>query len=107
MAERLYDTLKVAVEESKALNRRIVFGGHSLGGSLSLLLCVLYILRLDVRDPQTVTFGSPPVLSHKLSRGGDGVMQVPPSPCFSKGLSSVFSHISLLKLGHLQIDSYI
>ena len=80
MAERLYDTLKVAVEEGKALNRRIVFGGHSLGGSLGLCLCVLYKLRLNLKNPQTVTFGSPPVLSHKLSRGGDGVMQVPPSP---------------------------
>lgn len=78
MAERLYETLKIAVEEGIALNRRMTFGGHSLGGSLSLLLSSLFKLRLNIPAPliKVTTFGSPPVLSHKNSRGGEGILQV-------------------------------
>ena len=78
MAGQLYDSLAIPVEEAVALNRRINFGGHSLGGSLALLLAVLFRLRLQVPPAllQCCTFGSPPVLSHGKGAGGDGIVQV-------------------------------
>ncbi len=57
----------------------VVFGGHSLGGSLSKLLLSLY--RLNSRKPPggqpaptCYTFGSPPVMAHVDGGGGDKVL---------------------------------
>jgi len=78
MAGQLYDSLAIPVTEAVALNRKINFGGHSLGGSLALLCAVLFRLRLPLPPNllQCCTFGSPPVLSHGKGAGGDGVVQV-------------------------------
>ena len=79
MAGRLYEALRMPVTEAQALGRRITFGGHSLGGSLALLLAVLFRLqhRLPADLVRGCTFGSPPVLSHGGGDGGDGVLKVP------------------------------
>lgn len=99
MAGQLYEALRIPVMEAEALHRRCYFGGHSLGGSLALLLAVLFRLRLPLSADllQCCTFGSPPVLSHGSGRGGGQVLQVSlPSPMLPTPTSlthSPFNHI--------------
>ena len=78
MAGQLYEALRMPVTEAQALGRRITFGGHSLGGSLALLLAVLFRLQhcLPADLVRGCTFGSPPILSHSGGEGGDGVLKV-------------------------------
>lgn len=103
MAGQLYEALRIPVTEAQALQRRCYFGGHSLGGSLALLLAVLFRLRLPLSSSllQCCTFGSPPVLSHGTGRGGNEVLQVclPFSllitwhrPLFCMSTNSQYSH---------------
>lgn len=78
MAGKLYEPLKESVAEAEALSRPITFGGHSLGGSLAILLAVLFRLQHGL-PPELVkicNFGSPPVLSHGEGRGGDAILEV-------------------------------
>ncbi|GAB4818785.1 hypothetical protein N2152v2_005831 [Parachlorella kessleri] len=53
------------------------FAGHSLGGSLSLLLTVMSHLRLGMPGQRmtATTFGSPPVLSLRRGEDGDAILE--------------------------------
>lgn len=77
MARQLYESLRIPIAEAEALDRPMTFGGHSLGGSLALLLSVLFRLQQNVPPHlmRCCTFGSPPVLSHGKGEGGDGVLE--------------------------------
>ena len=57
---------------------RLTLAGHSLGGSLAVLLTCMARLRLQLPGPQLrcMAFGSPPVLSLLTSTGCTDVLQV-------------------------------
>jgi len=63
----------------------VVFAGHSMGGSLAVLLSCMCRLRLRLPEGRILpahAFGSPPVLAHKDGGGGGRVMRslrLPPS----------------------------
>ena len=57
---------------------KLTLAGHSLGGSLAVLLTCMARLRLNIPAPQLrcLTFGSPPVLSLLTSTGCTDVLKV-------------------------------
>ncbi len=69
MATHLWQDLQSFVAQAQG---DVHFAGHSLGGSLSLLLTAISHLQLGMPGHRmtATTFGSPPVLS--LSQGEDG-----------------------------------
>jgi pimeloyl-ACP methyl ester carboxylesterase len=70
LAEQVWNQVAPHIEQFRQNNNKksncngMVFAGHSLGGSIALLLAAKARLhdRLDVRE--CITFGSPPVLSY-------------------------------------------
>ncbi|KAI8467487.1 MAG: hypothetical protein J3K34DRAFT_460375 [Monoraphidium minutum] len=82
MALHMFDQLRPYLDQAEDAGIPVVFGGHSLGGSLSKLLMTLYRARSRRRarprvsqpPPSCFTFGSPPVMAHAEGGGGDRVL---------------------------------
>ena len=75
MATHLWQDLEAFIARAPG---DVHFAGHSLGGSLSLLLTVMSHLRLGMPGQRmtATTFGSPPVLSLRQGEDGDALLEV-------------------------------
>ena len=75
MATHLWQDLEAFIARAPG---DVHFAGHSLGGSLSLLLTVMSHLRLGMPGQRmtATTFGSPPVLSLRQGEDGDAILEV-------------------------------
>ncbi|KAK9824288.1 hypothetical protein WJX72_009195 [[Myrmecia] bisecta] len=78
MAHELYQELLPHLAAAASSRQQLIFGGHSMGGALAVLLAALAKLQLQISADRIhcVTFGAPPVLALGAKANGRDIMQV-------------------------------